>query len=137
MSRYNFVVRLGVGCELLSQEHVQANMPECHEMIVTSESFEDYTECVSMAQNLLTSIGKQLTKITGKKFTIMVKVNPQHEQTGEEVDEVWNQNTYIRIYLAETKWVKKKKLLFTVYANVNVTDEYIKVVNSLTPLTHQ
>ena len=134
---YNFVSRMGKGCELFEAEPFMSSFKECYEMILTSDHFDSYEACVIAAQELLTTLSSLLTQVTGKKYIVVSKLNPQYDPNGVEDGETWSSSTSLRLYLAEAKLFRKKIISYTIYANVNIAEDYLAVTHSLTPSTHQ
>lgn len=98
------------------------------EMIITSDNFAEYEECVQDCYEMLNVYAQKLKTINRGTcdYIIATKINPLHDPAhdGSKVSEQWTEDMVLKLYLAEAAPLKEEKVIkSTISATILVTQE--------------
>ena len=83
------------------------------EMIITSQPFEEYNDCVQDCYEMLNQFAGKLKTILDNDYIVATKINPLHDpmHDGSKVAETWTPDMVLKMYLAEAIPLREEKII--------------------------
>ena len=141
LQKFKYVVRVTTPLTQLVQDESMAKaLDNADELMVVSNNFGNYDECITIASRLLSSLSVAAAKNNEKSYVIVSKKNPSmiEEDAASESAEQWDKFTVLRLYLADAEVLKEKsKLDCLATADIKVSNDTISVIQNYSTPTQQ
>lgn len=118
--RYAYDVKVSMGASMLEVGGIPAGFPNCGEMLIKSQEFNELADCEKNLSSLLSSLSAYETKCSNQPHVIVTKTNPLLAPLAEESKdkEQWDMNVMLKAYIADANELKKLNLKFYTYAQI-------------------
>lgn len=93
------------------------------EMLITSELFAEYEDCVQDCYEMLNAFALKLKEADDREWIVATKINPLHDPAhdGSKVTEEWTPDIVLKLYLAEAVPLREEKVIkSTISATISV-----------------
>ena len=122
LHNYQYKVRIAAGSGVLQTAEIADVIPDSTDIAIISRVFANYDECETKLGELMSELSSRESIATDKNFVIVAKKNPNIYGGKINEGEVWENNTIIRFFIADTEPLKKLILNFSIDGRIDSLD---------------
>ena len=120
MSKYAYDLKINSEAQLLKNGGFPIAFPNCGEVLVTSQEYEELIECETALSKLMSVLASLENKHANVPHVIMLKVNPLYSNPQPEniESENWEEFTIMKAFIADAQLLKNSVLKFNTFAQI-------------------
>lgn len=128
ISNFSYYVNLDINSGMLRNGPMTSVLPNCSQMIITSESFDEYEVCEKKLSSLLQLISNEESRLNNKNYVIVTRLNPIYSNVETEpTDDKWENSTVMKVFLADADLLKESKINYNVLAQISVDHKIVSL----------